>query len=234
MDRMLEKENIKLIKTLLLAFILMIGALGCEVIENRSWLSDWKDIGTVNLPPFAYTRSDELNKQSIEKVLVVPFAYNKGPEKIPAMVTDYFVVELNRTGMFQVINPSTKPSELLEGSKTLWDRGVIDVDLLLYAKKKYGVDGVLFGKITNYSPYVPLVLGLKVTMISTLSGSILWGIDGEFSSDQKETTRLAKNYYKKYYSRNKSLYGWEVMLISMDRYAQFVANMLVSTIVNND
>lgn len=231
---MLAKNGIYLFKTVLFALIVMIGALGCEVIENRSWLSDWKNIGTVNLPPFSYTRSGELDDRSINKVLVIPFTYDKGPEKISEMVTDNFVVELNRAGMFQLIKPSVKPLELLEGVKSFWDRGVIDVDFLLKARKKYGVDGVLFGEIANYEPYMPLVLGLKVTMISALSGSILWGVDGEFGSDQKETAHLAKNYYKKYYSKNKSLYGWEIMLISMDRYAQFIANMLVSTIVNND
>ncbi|MGR3317837.1 MAG: hypothetical protein ACUZ8O_05095 [Candidatus Anammoxibacter sp.] len=227
---MLQKKQIRFF----LALIIMVGTLGCEVVEERSWMPDWTNVGKKKkLPPFNHFRSAELDGQSIRKILIVPFAYKDGPEKISTTITEIFAVELGKAGLFQIMNPSLKPSELIDASNILWDRGVIDVDVLLNAKKKYGVEAVLFGKITNYKPYIPLVLGMKITMISTLSGKTLWSIDGDFDSDQKEVVRFAKSYYKKYYRKDLSLYGWELVLISMERYARFVSNMLISTIKSN-
>ena len=215
----------------LLALIIMAGTVGCEVVEERSWIPDWTNVEKAKkLPPFGHYRSAELDKQSISKILIVPFSYRDGPEKIATTITETFAVELGKAGLFQIMNPSVKPTGLMDASDVLWDRGVIDVDLLLKAREKYGIEAVLFGKITNYKPYIPLVLGMKITMISVLSGNTLWSIDGDFDSDQKEVVDLAKSYYKKYYRKDQSLYGWELVLISMERYSRFVTNMLISTI----
>ncbi|MGR3179101.1 MAG: hypothetical protein ACUZ8E_13700 [Candidatus Anammoxibacter sp.] len=205
--------------------------MGCKVIEERSWIPDLTNIGKKKkLPPFSHFRSAELDEQSIKKVLIVPFLYRNGPEKISATITETFVVELGKAGLFQILNPSVKPTELIGASSTLWDGEGIDVDVLIKARKKYGIDAILFGKITSYKPYIPLVLGMKITMISALSGNILWSIEGDFDSDQKDVVHFAKSYYKKNYRKDQSLYGWELVLVSMKRYSRFVTNMLISTL----
>lgn len=234
MKNTLLKKRVRYFMTWFLALTIMAGNLGCAVVEEKSWIPDWTHIEKKNLPPFSHSRSAELDEGSIKKVLIVPFAFENGPEKVSETITQVFAVELGRARLFRLINPSVKPLDLMEAGKTLWDSGVVDVDTLLKARKKYGVEGFLFGKITNYKPYIPLIFGVKITMISALSGATLWSIDGDFDSDQKEIVSLAKDYYKKFYSKDQSLYGWELMLISMERYSRFVASMLVSTMLIED
>ena len=227
---MLKKSRVKSFQVFLVVILLLITCAGCKVLGEKSWIPDWTNLEKRELPPFSRSRSKELDGQSIRNVLVVPFLVDKGPEREAEMVTRVFKAELANANLFKLVTPSVRPRELIDVTDTLWELGLIDVDLLVEAKKKYMVDAFLFGQVTSFKPYIPLVLGLKVTLVSALTGGALWSVDGVFNSEQKEVVKLAKDYYKRYYSNGQSLYGWELMLMSMERYSRFISNMLIYTI----
>ena len=227
---MIEKCRKKRFQLFPLVLLLLIMCAGCKVVEEKSWIPDWTMLEKRELPAFSRSRSKELDKQTIKNVLVVPFLVHKGPEREAEMVTGVFKAELANANLFKLVTPSVRPLELIDVTDTLWELGFIDVDSLVEAKKKYMVDAFLFGQVTSFKPYIPLVLGIKVTLVSALTGGALWSVDGVFNSEQKEVVKLAKDYYKRYYSNGQSLYGWELMLMSMERYSRFISNMLISTI----
>lgn len=227
---MLRKNRKKGFYLFPFVLLLLISCTGCKVLPEKSWIPDWTNVEKRELPPFSRSRSKELDSQTIRNVLVVPFLVDKGPEREAEMVTRVFKAELANANLFKLVTPSERPLELIDVTDTLWELGFVDVDSLVEAKKKYMVDAFLFGQITSFKPYIPLVLGVKITLVSALTGGVLWSVDGVFNSEQKEVVKLAKDYYKGYYSSGQSLYGWELMLVSMERYSQFISNMLISTI----
>ena len=208
--------------------------LGCETVPGKNTILNLVNLGEKPTPSFSQYKSAEPGIQSIHKVLIIPFTSKNGPEIEGEMVTQTFTVELGKIDLFRIINPTTVPGELAEAGTVFWDTGSIDLDLLLAAQKKYGVDAFIFGDVTHYKPYVPLVLGVRLMMVSGISGEVVWSVDGVFDSDQKDVVNFAKGYYKKFYRKDQSLYGWEKVLISMQRYTRFVANMMVSTLNNKD
>ncbi len=79
-------------------------------------------------------------------------------------------------------------------------------------------------------PKTKPVLGIKIGMFSAMSGNIMWSSDAVFDSSEASVIKLVKSYYKEHYQRKQSLYDWKIILLSMKRYAQFVAHHMVNTL----
>lgn len=179
----------------------------------------------------SYIKSDELYKSNIRRVIVIPFAYESDREEVVKEVTESITIELQKTGDLDVVLPYENISLLLEG-RQLWDKGSINSEILTEARKRFGADAIISGAITHYKPYKPLILGLKLGMINTDTGSLLWSFDGVFDSNDIKVTNMAKSYFEKSSQKELSIYGWEIMLLSMGQYTRFVANQIVSTLKN--
>ena len=179
----------------------------------------------------SYNKSDELYKYNIRRVIVIPFAYESDREEVVKEVTESITMELQKTGEFDVVLPYENIGSFLEG-RQVWDKGSIRGEILTEARRRFGADAVIWGAITNYKPYKPLVLGLKLGMISTDTGSLLWNFDGVFDSNETKVTNMVKSYFEKSSQQGQSIYGWEIMLLSMGQYTRFVANQVISTLKN--
>lgn len=205
-------------KTLLAIFATcIIGATGCSFMHAKEPLV------------VSYSKSDELYKSNIRRVIIIPFAYESDREEVVKEVTESITIELQKTGEFDVVLPYENVGLLLEGRQS-WNRGSINSEILIEARRRFGADAVISGSITHYKPYKPLVLGLKLGMINTDTGSLLWSFDGVFDSNETTVTNMVKSYFEKSSQKEQSIYGWEIMLLSMGQYTRFVANQIISTL----
>lgn len=169
-----------------------------------------------------------LKKTPIHRVLVLPFEYDVGREAIIDEVTEAFAVELRKLGSFEVIFP-TENRVTLTFDQKIWNSGTIDLDTVLTLRRRYDADAIIFGNITHYRPYEPILLGVKVGMISTETGLVIWSADGVFDSNENEVAELVKEYFESTHQKN-ALYGWKLILLSMRRYSQFVASQITKTL----
>ncbi|MDQ1273363.1 MAG: hypothetical protein QG591_1993, partial [Planctomycetota bacterium] len=117
----------------------------------------------------------------------------------------------------------------LTPERNMWVKGTVDLNIILTLKKLYDVDAIVFGSITHYRPYEPMLLGVKVGMISTDTGAVVWSADGVFDSNENEIAELVKYYFESTHQKS-ALYGWKLILLSMRRYSQFVANQIAETL----
>lgn len=196
-----------------------IGLSGCNYMRAKAPL-----IGS-------YNKSDELYTSNIRRVIVIPFAYESDREEVVREVTEAVAIELQKTGELDVVLPYENIGLFLEG-RQLWYKGSIKSEILIEAKRRFGADAIISGAITHYKPHKPLVLGLKLGMINTDTGSLLWSFDGIFDSNETRVTNMAKSFFEKSSQKEQSIYGWEVMLLSMRQYTRFVANRVVATLKN--
>lgn len=190
-------------------------------------------IGCSSAPPqrsstLSYHKSGEFQKTLIRRVLILPFEYDTDREAVIDEVTDAFAVELRKTGSFEVIVPTGNKAATIPENK-IWDKGTININSLIILRNKYDVDAIVFGNITHYRPYEPMLLGVKVGMVSTDSGEVIWGADGVFDSNENEVAELVKQYFESTHQKT-ALYGWKLILLSMRRYSQFVANQITKTL----
>lgn len=191
--------------------------------------------GCSSTPPhhassLSYNKTDEYKKIRIRRVLLLPFEYSVDREAIIDEVTEAFAVELRKTGSFEVVAPSRNTTTLIT-EQEIWDKGSINLNTLLTLRKKYDVDAIVFGNITHYRPYEPMLLGVKVGMVSTDTGGIVWSADGVFDSNENEVAELVKQYFESTHQKS-ALYGWKLILLSMRRYSQFVAYQITETLIH--
>lgn len=177
----------------------------------------------------SHYKSDEYNNSRVQRVLLLPFTIETNRDKVVDEVTDAFFVELQKMSKFDTVVPR-EFQDILAQQKDVWNRGLIRVETIVEAKKRYKVDAILFGTITQYHPYEPPVLGVKIGMFSAKTGNMMWSADGIFDSSEAAVIRLLKAYYKEHYQRNQSLYKWKIILLSMNKYAQFVAHHMLETL----
>jgi hypothetical protein len=177
----------------------------------------------------SYHKSEDLHKSNIRRVIIIPFAYESDREEVVREVTESIALELQKTGEFDVVFPHENIGLFLEG-RHLWNKGSINGEILTEARRRFSADAIISGAITHYKFYKPLVLGLKLGMINTDTGALLWSFDGVFDSNETKVTEMAKRYFEQSSQKGQSIFGWEITLLSMRKYTQFVANQVVSTL----
>ena len=211
----------------ILCFLTFASITGCVVSDMEGVVRETfytKKYDTIN-----YHKSEEYLNSRLHRVLLLPFTVESQRDKVVDEVTDAFYIELQKSGKFEIIVPQGF-QDILSQQNDIWNRGLIRSETIEEAKKRYKVDALIFGTITQYQPYEPPVLGIKIGMFSAISGNIMWSSDAIFDSSDASVVKLVKTYYKEHYKRKQSLYDWKIILLSMKRYAQFVAYHMVDTL----
>ena len=177
----------------------------------------------------SYHKTEEYNNASLQRVLLLPLTIESKRDKVTDEVTEAFSIELQRSAKFSIVE-ANEFQDILSQQKDIWNRGLNRAETIVEAKKRYKVEAIIFGQITQYQPYEPPILGIKIGMFSAKSGNIMWSADAIFDSSQASVIKLLKSYHKKQYQRKQSLYDWNLIMLSMKRYSQFVAYHIIKTL----
>ena len=156
------------------------------------------------------------------RVVVVPFSAPACTADDGPMVTQSMALAIQSTLLCDVV-PARAEDERLAAESALWQRGKVDVESLVVARKNYMADAFLFGTITQYKPYDPPILGLKLRMLSARTGDVLWAAEALFDAHDQTTRSKARDYFKDSGLRGR-LYGPDLMFMSPKLYAGFVAS----------
>jgi len=106
--------------------------------------------------------------------------------------------------------------------------GEMDVDVLVRARKRYHADAFVFGSVTHYRAYDPPVLGLKIRMISSVTGKVLWGAEALMNAADGDVRHKAIRWMHK-----SGLGKWdsrELLIFNGTRhYPRFVMSEIVNS-----
>jgi hypothetical protein len=217
----------------ILCLITLTSITGC-VVSDMPVMSDMQHLAhetfyTREYDTINYHKSEEYLNTKLHRVLLLPFTVESQRDKVIDTVTDAFYVELQKSAKFEIIVPQGF-QDILSQQNDIWNRGLIRSETIVEAKRRYKVDAIMFGTITHYHPYEPPVLGIKIGMFSAITGNIMWSSDAIFDSSEASVVKLIKTFYKEHYKRKQSLYDWKIILVSMKRYAQFVAHYMINSL----
>ena len=82
----------------------------------------------------------------------------------------------------------------LAGRRQVVSTSLLPSNFTAFLAEKTGADAVLFVDITAYSPYPPLVLGLRAKLIDLKTGDIIWAFDNLFSAADEKVANSARRY----------------------------------------
>ena len=111
-----------------------------------------------------------------------------------------------------------------------FESGMIPRDVLLAAARRYRADGVLFGVLTQYRPYEPLVVGMSVELASVSTGEVVWSTSGLYDAATRDVEQDVHNFHNTELAGTCSLEGWRIILISPSRFTDYACTRLAETL----
>lgn len=183
---------------------------------------------STSLPrPVHFYRGPALDEDGPRRVVLLPL----GSEAAAGAdaVTGVFATELSKLGLFDVVPVPESALPEIEGRRVRL-YGVYRLEDLIEIGRRHLADGVLVGSVTDYRPYPPLRLGMRLELLSTRTGRVLWSADASFDAHDRGTRSLIRRYHRKRAGASDSLMEGEVYLVSIDRFTRFACHQVVRTL----
>jgi len=138
--------------------------------------------------------------------------------------------ELGRVRKFELVAVSADELRLLSG-RTAWNpEDRLPLEFFERLKEKYGVDAVLFSRLTLYRAYEPLAIGWRLKLVDADEPRILWAVDEVFDSRVPSVAAAAVRYSQDNSDGRSSLADPRSVMISARRFGEYTVNAVVQTI----
>jgi len=181
-------------------------------------------------PPFSSYRAGQLTDYGVRRVALVPFSNMTDYPHVHDEFTQLLAAELNAAGHFEVV--SIPEHEVDDPELTPPSSGHYDEHLLIYLGKKYGVDAVIFGRVSQFHPYWPPRIGIVMHMVDVREGNVLASTDGIWDARNKYVAGQAEQYYTQLHAQD-TLPHSELMLRSPNYFQKFVAYQVTERLTQN-
>ncbi len=137
--------------------------------------------------------------------------------------------QLAMRGRFEVLPlpPDLRESRRFEPARPA---GVVSKEVLVLAARRAQADAVLFTTVTRYHPYEPVVIGVKVDLVSTGTGDVVWAADAIWDSSLGWVEEDVERWYETRLRDRRSLEGWRTILTSARLFADYVCHSIVATL----
>ncbi len=165
----------------------------------------------------------------IRRVVVPPFQDLNGSSRDAEQVRTALIRALGRSQRFELVPlGETELREVLPAST--FETGVIPREALISSARRYRADGVLFGVLTHYKPYEPLVIGITVELAAASTGEVVWSASGLYDAGTQDVTEDVHNYHDTELAASGSLEGWRLILMSPSRFTDYACSRLAATL----
>ncbi len=163
------------------------------------------------------------------RVLVLPIQATKMTTKVRKDLEATLISELTSQGRFQVLRMDTATTEGKEIYPTE-RRGKIDPDLVVDLGRRYQADALLLTRVTQWFPYKPPRLGLRLQLVSVHSGKVIWAVDQTWDAGTERTRLDLIDYARTTLAPQANMHGWEFLMLSPRRFGRFAIRRSVSTL----
>ena len=167
--------------------------------------------------------------------------YNPGVSKSLSTIGTVCLVELhNNTAYPQISGDVTQSLYQMLQKKHLFDLKIMrqtdpdwknlpiqpdspyTLEQLLIARKMLGVDAILTGTVTSYTPYPHMMLGLQLKVIDLRDGQTVWAIEQIWDTADKATEERIKKYFQRELRKDYSPLGEQLAVLSSINFIRFV------------
>jgi hypothetical protein len=104
------------------------------------------------------------------------------------------------------------------------------LEQLLATRKILGVDAVLTGTVTSYTPYPHMAMGLQLKLIDLRDGQVVWAIEQVWDTADKATEQQIKKYFDRQIRSSFSPLDEQLALISSINFVRFVTYDVTETL----
>lgn len=149
-----------------------------------------------NTPPYRPTNvfSAPTLPDDIRRVVLLPaVAYNQR-EETRVMVINQAATLLTRTNRVETVPIMPRELANMYGRDTISATEVLPNDFFEQLERRYAADAVLFTELTRYSAYPPVMVGVRMNLVSLKDGKSLWAFDDVFDAGDARVASGALKY----------------------------------------
>jgi hypothetical protein len=167
--------------------------------------------------------------RQIRRVVLLPFRNETPFPDDSEMIREALAKQLTMRGRFEVI---PLPGEVrdLERFEEARPAGTFGKKTLLEAHRRFKADAVLFGTVTRYHPYEPIVLGLKLDLVNTGAGDVVWSAEALFDASLGWIAQDVEAFYCETLRETDSLEGWRSLLASSRLFADYACHRIAASL----
>lgn len=132
--------------------------------------------------------------EEIRRVVILPVYAPNENQQVVRMVQEQASRALTSTNRFETIAVSEDVMVALFGVETLNTVQQLPSNLFDELETRYGADAILFTALSQYDPYQPITLGLRMNLISAHTGTSLWAFDDVFNAGDARVTSGAMKH----------------------------------------
>ena len=174
-----------------------------------------------------YYLNPDKNLSEIGRVAIVEFDNNSSYPQISSDVTEAIFRALQKKQVFGLAivrqnDPAWRSLQL--GPDTTYT-----LNQLLAIRKTLNCDAVLIGNITEFNPYPPMTIGLRLKLVDLKDGELVWGLEQVWDIADKTTENRIKNYFKTQMNSDFIPLREQVIAVSPLKFFRFVAHEAAET-----
>jgi hypothetical protein len=164
------------------------------------------------------------------RVLLAPLHREDAGEREEHVLRQALAAAMTANRIFEVVPISRRELAdiAIERPRT---KGTFGTEDLLELSRRFGVDGVLTGTLSQFRVYPQMQVGLRLHLIDCRTGRVAWGTDSFLDAADPRVARDAHNYYDlDFNDRGRSLAQEEKILISPRLFSRYTAARVADTL----
>jgi hypothetical protein len=174
-------------------------------------------------PPLADTRiASDRETYTIRRVGLVPFCGSELTEEQAGMLQETFFSELSRYADFEIVPLTARDLEEIPNSEP-FRVGWIQPRTVIGLARRYRLDAVLIGTVTERQVFTPQRFGVQLDMVAAETGVPIWTSTVHADASDERVRSSVQRWYETTRASRKSGESWELCLLSPRRFAQFGA-----------
>jgi hypothetical protein len=159
---------------------------------------------------------------SIARVGLLPFAGSDIDPASAAALQEAFQSELSGVMPYEIVPLSH--SDLVEvRASDAYRRGRYDPRSILEIARRYRLDALVLGTVTQFQPYPPQALGLEIEMLATETGTTLWSSSLQVDANDGRVRARLERWQNGHTGGGGTRESVQLTLVSPERFARFAA-----------
>ena len=175
----------------------------------------------------------DLSSYSITRVGMMPFHGRGLDAEGAAICSGAFQLELSRVMPYEIVPLGQTDLDEVQAADP-YRRGRYDPRTILEVSRRYRLDALLIGTVTQREPYPPQVLGLELEMVATETGLPLWSSSVQLDAGDARVRARIDLWQASHKADGGGRESVQLTLVSPERFARFAAWEVASSTLRDE
>lgn len=186
------------------------------------------DRSGANGEAFSFHTTPEASQ--LQRVGVLPFLMGDGVGRSAGAIDDSMAASLRELGLHEVVAITAESRDRILPGDVLYQNNITTAQLMRLRDALH-VDGVVVGRVDQFTSFDPIAMGVTAHLVSCLDGQVAWSATGHFDGQRLEIQRDIHRWFDQRQAvRQASTGGWKLTLQTPSLFSRYVTDRLVSSL----